>query len=54
MKLRFTIRATQNIAEIADYISARNPKAAEAVRATIYDGLRTPAPVPKCRSPAGD
>ncbi len=41
MKLRFTPRATQNIADIADYIRARNPNAARAVRAAIFDGLRT-------------
>ena len=39
MKLRFTRRAVDNIAELADYIRARNPEAAEAVRSAIYDSL---------------
>jgi plasmid stabilization system protein ParE len=30
MKLRFTPRALENIAEIADYIQAQNPSAASA------------------------
>jgi plasmid stabilization system protein ParE len=41
MRLRFTPRAAKNIAEIADYIRLRNPQAARAVRASIFDGLRT-------------
>ena len=40
MKLRFTPRATANIIEIADYIRARNPAAAERVRAAIYASLQ--------------
>lgn len=40
MKLRFTPRATANIIEIADYIHARNPAAAERVRAAIYSSLQ--------------
>jgi plasmid stabilization system protein ParE len=47
MKLRFTPLAAENIADIADYIRARNPVAAQAVRATIYDGLRTLLLFPK-------
>ena len=39
MKLRFARRAIDNIAELADYIRARNPEAAEAVRTAIYDSL---------------
>ena len=39
MKLRFTRRAVDNIAELADYIRARNAEAAEAVRTAIYDSL---------------
>lgn len=39
MKLRFTRRAVDNIVELADYIRARNPEAAEAVRAAIYNSL---------------
>jgi plasmid stabilization system protein ParE len=41
MKLRLTPRAVENIIEIADYIRERNPAAAQSVRATIYDSLRT-------------
>jgi plasmid stabilization system protein ParE len=33
MKLRFTPRAAQDLAAIADYIRARNPAAAQRVRA---------------------
>ena len=33
MKLRFTPRATQDLAAIADYIRAHNPAAAQRVRA---------------------
>jgi len=40
MKLRFTPRALENIAAIADYIQARNPAAALRVRAAIYDSLQ--------------
>jgi toxin ParE1/3/4 len=39
MKLRFTPRATADLAEIADYIHAHNPEAAQRVRAAIYEGL---------------
>ena len=40
MKLRFTPRATANIIEIADYIRAYNPAAAERVRAAIFESLQ--------------
>jgi len=40
MKLRFTPRATEELAAIADYIRARNPEAAQRVRAAIYDSLQ--------------
>jgi toxin ParE1/3/4 len=40
MKLRFTPRALENITAIADYIRARNPAAAERVRAAIYQSLQ--------------
>ena len=40
MKLRFTPRATANLLEIADYLNARNPAAAQRVRAAIYDSLQ--------------
>jgi toxin ParE1/3/4 len=41
MKLRFTIRALEEVAAIADYIRTRNPAAAERVRSAIYEGLQT-------------
>jgi toxin ParE1/3/4 len=40
MKLRFTPRAVENIAHIGDYLQARNPRAAQRVRADIYEGLQ--------------
>jgi toxin ParE1/3/4 len=40
MKLRFTPRALENIAAIADHIQARNPAAARRVRAAIYQSLQ--------------
>jgi toxin ParE1/3/4 len=40
MKLRFTPRALENIVAIADYIRARNPAAAQRVRAAIYESLQ--------------
>jgi toxin ParE1/3/4 len=40
MKLRFTPRAVENIAQAADYIRTRNPDAAKRVRAAIYDSLQ--------------
>jgi toxin ParE1/3/4 len=40
MKLRFTLRATQDLVDIADYIRARNPAAALRVRNAILDSLR--------------
>jgi plasmid stabilization system protein ParE len=39
VKLRFTRRATENIASIADYIRDHNPAAAVRVRAAIYASL---------------
>ena len=47
MKLRLTPRAVENIVEIADYLGERNPAAAQSVRATIYDSLRTLLLFPK-------
>jgi len=41
MRLRFTLRATRDLAEIADYIHERNPHAAVRVRAAILDSLQT-------------
>jgi plasmid stabilization system protein ParE len=40
MKLRFTPRAVADIEEIADYIRARNPAAAQRVRAALYESLQ--------------
>jgi toxin ParE1/3/4 len=40
MKLRFTPRAIENIAVIAEYIQVYNPSAAQRVRATIYESLQ--------------
>jgi plasmid stabilization system protein ParE len=40
MKLRFTPRAIEDIVSIAAYIQARNPVAAERVRAAIYESLQ--------------
>jgi toxin ParE1/3/4 len=40
MKLRFARRAVEDISHIADYLQARNPRAAQRVRADIYDGLQ--------------
>jgi toxin ParE1/3/4 len=40
MKLRFTPRAAQDLAAIADYIRARNPAAAQQVRAAILHSLQ--------------
>ena len=39
MKLRFTPRATRDLAEIAEYLRTRNPSAALAVRDTIPRSL---------------
>jgi plasmid stabilization system protein ParE len=40
MKLRFTLRVVENIAELADYIRTRDPRAAERLRADIYASQR--------------
>jgi len=40
MRLRFSPRATQDLAAIGDYIRARNPRAAVRVRAAIFETLR--------------
>ena len=40
MKLLFTPRATENLAEIADYFVNRNPAAGLSVRSDIYIGLQ--------------
>lgn len=41
MKLRFTLRATQDLSNIADYVHERNPPAARRVRAAIIETLQT-------------
>ena len=41
MKLRFTPRAIQDITEIANFIRAKNPAAAERVRASILESLES-------------
>ena len=46
MKVRFTRRAVQDLAAIADYIRAENPAAAERVRASILESLRIIADFP--------
>jgi plasmid stabilization system protein ParE len=40
MKLRFTLRATQDLADIADYIRAHSPASALCVRAAILASLQ--------------
>jgi plasmid stabilization system protein ParE len=40
MKLRFTSRAAQDLAEIADYILEQSPQAALRVRAAILESLQ--------------
>src|SRR5260370_42323770 len=47
MKLRFTPRAAQDIAAIADYIRARNPGAARRGRAAILQSLQNLVLFPK-------
>ena len=39
MRLRFTLRASQDIVEIANYIRAENPPAAQRVRNAILASL---------------
>ena len=41
MKLRFTPRATQDLAAIADYLRERNPVTAQNVQAAILHSLQT-------------
>jgi plasmid stabilization system protein ParE len=41
MKLRFTPRATEDVVEIGNYFSERNPEAGQRVRAVIYESLQT-------------
>ena len=41
MKLRFTRRAAENIADIADYLHERNPAAARRVRTSLYASFQS-------------
>jgi toxin ParE1/3/4 len=47
MKLRFSPQAARDITEIADYIRAENPRAAERVRAAILESLQLLATFPR-------
>jgi toxin ParE1/3/4 len=47
MKLRFTPRAAQDLAEIADYIRARSPVAAGQVRTAILHSLQNLVSFPR-------
>jgi toxin ParE1/3/4 len=40
MKLRFTRRAAQDLADITDHVRKHNPQAALRVRATILESLQ--------------
>ena len=47
MRLRFTARATQDLAAIGDYIRSKNPTAAVRVRDAILKSLRLVARFPR-------
>ena len=47
MKLRFTPRATSDLADIADYVRARSPRAATEVSAAILHSLQNLVLFPK-------
>jgi plasmid stabilization system protein ParE len=51
MKLRFTSGALADISEIADFIRAENPQAAEKVRASILESLQNLTLFPKAGRP---
>ena len=51
MNLRFTPQALADIAEIADFIRAENPQAAEKVRASILESLRSLSLFPRAGRP---
>ena len=51
MKLRFTARATGDLAEIGDYLRARNPAGAVAVRDSILRSLQNLALFPEIGRP---
>lgn len=46
MKLRFTVRAAQDLSDIASYIREHNPQAALRVRSSILESLQTLALFP--------
>jgi toxin ParE1/3/4 len=51
MKLRFTTRATQDIADIAAYIREQNPSAALRVRTAILESLQNLVLFPRIGRP---
>jgi toxin ParE1/3/4 len=51
MKLRFTPRAAQDIAAIADYVRARSPGASRKVRAAILHSLQNLVLFPRVGRP---
>ena len=51
MKLRFTPRATRDLAEIAEYLHTRNPSAVLAVRDAILRSLENLAIFPEIGRP---
>jgi plasmid stabilization system protein ParE len=51
MKLRFTRRATQDLAAIGDYIRSKNPDAAVRVRGAILETLRMLTRFPRAGRP---
>jgi len=51
VKLRFTPRATRDLAEIAEYLRTRNPSAARAVRDAILRSLQNLALFPAIGRP---
>ena len=53
MKLRFTPRATRDLAEAAEYLRTRNPAAALAVRGAILRSLQTLTLFPAIGRPQG-
>jgi plasmid stabilization system protein ParE len=46
MRLRFAARAAQDLSEIADYLTERNPAAARRVRSAIVESLNNIALFP--------
>ena len=50
MKLRFTRRAAQDLADIATYIGERSPQASLRVRSAILDSLQSLIQFPENRA----